>query len=249
MAVIPCPPPTPITTGIVTFSPVVFRATYPEFAGLSNAQLNQAFALAQTILANTCCSRVQDANLRDVLLNLLVAHISFLQYGSNDGGLLLPTFSGIGSIAGATLTVTGVTGGALAVGALLVDTTGVLAAGSVLTALGTGTGGVGTYTVSPSQTVASEAFLVPGAPQITPPPGIVGRISTATEGSVSVAAEFGGNGGPTQDWYTGTRYGAQYWVATAQFRTALYIPAPGGVCGPWGAFGPGYGPGGPGCGC
>lgn len=83
-------------------------------------------------------------------------------------------------------------------------------------------------------------------PNITPPPGIIGHIDTAAEGSVSVAASFGGDGGPTQDWYTSSKYGALYWLMTAAYRTALYIPAParGGFFG-----GGGYGGYGPGCGC
>ncbi len=176
MPVIPCPPPTPIVLGIVTFDPPTFVATYPEFTGMTNGQMAQAFALAQTILNNTCCSLVQDANLRDALLQMLTAHIIFLLYGSNDG-----------------------------------------------------------------------------AGNITPPPGIIGHIDTATEGSVSVAASFGGDGGPTQDWYTSTRYGALYWVATSNFRTFIPIPAPAfGPNGPCAGFGPGgFGGfvGGPGCGC
>jgi hypothetical protein len=59
-----------------------------------------------------------------------------------------------GSIAAATLTVTAVSLGAIAVGAQLLGNN--LAANTVVTALGTGTGGIGTYTVSPSQTVASQ---------------------------------------------------------------------------------------------
>lgn len=55
------------------------------------------------------------------------------------------------SIAGTTMTVSAVASGALAVGDLVVGA----AAGTVITALGTGNGGVGTYTVSPSQTFAS----------------------------------------------------------------------------------------------
>lgn len=166
MAVVPCTT-APIVLGIVTFDPVAFVVLYPQFAGISSALLNQAFALAQTILNNTCCSRVQDANLRDTLLQMLTAHITFLMYGSNDG-----------------------------------------------------------------------------AGTITPPPGITGHIDSATEGTISVAASFGGDGGPTQDWYTSTPFGAMYWVATSQFRTALYIPAPG-------ACGVGYVPPFPvpGCGC
>lgn len=187
MPVVPCPPPTPIVLGIVTFDVSTFLATYPEFTGFatgtaptqSSAKLSASFALAQTILNNTCCSAVQDANLRDTLLQMLTAHITFLLYGSDDG-----------------------------------------------------------------------------AGNVTPPPGIIGHIDTATEGTVSVAASFGGDGGPTQDWYTATRYGALYWVATSNFRTFIPIPAP--AFGPNGAcagFGPGFGAGGfggfvgPGCGC
>jgi hypothetical protein len=59
-----------------------------------------------------------------------------------------------GSITGATLTVTNMSLGTIAVGATLFGT-GILA-GTTIAAQGTGTGGVGTYTVSPSQTVASE---------------------------------------------------------------------------------------------
>jgi hypothetical protein len=88
-----------------------------------------------------------------------------------------------------------------------------------------------------------------GAGNVQPPPGIVGRINTATEGSVSVGAEFGGNGGPTQDWYTSSKYGAQYWVATSQYRTAVYLgPPQSGPNGP-GLGGWNYVVGGPGCGC
>lgn len=65
-----------------------------------------------------------------------------------------------GSIAGTTLTVTAVASGTLAVGQP-VSGAGV-AAGTVITGLGTGTGGTGTYTVNNSQTVASEALTTTG---------------------------------------------------------------------------------------
>lgn len=61
-----------------------------------------------------------------------------------------------GSIAGTTLTVTAVSSGALRVG-LALSGTGVTA-GTTITALGTGTGGAGTYTVSASQTVSSTSI-------------------------------------------------------------------------------------------
>jgi hypothetical protein len=62
----------------------------------------------------------------------------------------------VGSIAGNTLTVTSISLGAIKVGAQLLGNN--LAANSVVTALGTGTGGDGTYTVAPSQTVASQVL-------------------------------------------------------------------------------------------
>lgn len=253
MAVIPCAPVT-ITTGIVTFVPAAFVAAYPEFTGIPAAQLAQCFALATTILNNTCCSRVRDANLRDQLLQMLTAHITFLLYGTNDGGVTFPAFAGVGDVSMGDLIVTGVTlpGAGLAVGSLLKDAAGLFAVGSIVTALGTGTGGVGSYTISPVQTVSPAApFYVPGLPQITPAPGIIGRINTASEGSVSVGAEYGGDGGPNQDWYTSSKYGALYWLQTRGFRTALYLPALGSFPANFPAGYPGYGGAGflPGGGC
>jgi hypothetical protein len=60
------------------------------------------------------------------------------------------------SIAGTTMTVSAVVSGAFAVGRVI-SGTGVTA-GTSITALGTGTGGIGTYTVSQSQTVASTTI-------------------------------------------------------------------------------------------
>ncbi len=59
-----------------------------------------------------------------------------------------------GSLAGQTLTVTGVASGTLSVGEPLVGGPG----GSIITALGTGSGGTGTYTVSIGGTVASGSL-------------------------------------------------------------------------------------------
>ena len=67
-----------------------------------------------------------------------------------------------GSIALATLTVTAVSFGSLGVGSPVLGTG--VAPGTVVTALGTGTGGVGTYSISPSHTVTS-AKLAAGTRQ------------------------------------------------------------------------------------
>jgi hypothetical protein len=64
------------------------------------------------------------------------------------------------SISGTTMTVTAVASGAVSVGQVIKGT-GVTAL-TMITALGTGTGGTGTYTVSTSQTVVSTAITVVG---------------------------------------------------------------------------------------
>lgn len=69
-----------------------------------------------------------------------------------------------GAISGTTLTVSALSTGALAVGQF-VKGAGVTA-DTYITALGTGTGGTGTYTVSNSQTVASEAMTT-NVPNVT----------------------------------------------------------------------------------
>ena len=61
-----------------------------------------------------------------------------------------------GSISGTTLTVTAMTVGTLAVGQVLSNPT--IAMGTTITALGSGTGKTGTYTVNLSQTVASTVI-------------------------------------------------------------------------------------------
>jgi hypothetical protein len=78
---------------------------------------------------------------------------------------LLAAFSGntleasfTGSISGTTLTVSEVASGTIAVGQQLFDLTGGLLATTTITGLGTGIGGLGTYQVSNSQAVASEAM-------------------------------------------------------------------------------------------
>lgn len=61
-----------------------------------------------------------------------------------------------GSISGTTLTITSVTAGSLQVGSVL-EGTGILP-GTTITELGTGTGGIGTYTVNISQIVVSTSL-------------------------------------------------------------------------------------------
>lgn len=53
--------------------------------------------------------------------------------------------------------------------------------------------------------------------------GLVGRISQASEGSVSVSTDMGAQPASAA-WWQQTKYGADFWAATAAFRTARYIP-------------------------
>lgn len=70
--------------------------------------------------------------------------------------------------------------------------------------------------------VAHIAALYAGVNGDSPSP-LVGRINTASEGSVSVAADMGGVPG-TAAWFMQTKYGASYWQATARYRTMRYVP-------------------------
>lgn len=65
----------------------------------------------------------------------------------------------------------------------------------------------------------------------TPASPIVGRITNASEGSVSVATENDYPPGTAQ-WWQQSKYGAAYWAATTTFRRMNYRP------GPRRAFGP-----------
>lgn len=51
---------------------------------------------------------------------------------------------------------------------------------------------------------------------------LVGRISSATEGSVSVSSDYGVLGRNEKFWAQ-TQHGAEYWALTALFRTGVYV--------------------------
>lgn len=55
-----------------------------------------------------------------------------------------------------------------------------------------------------------------------PSPTLVGRITSASEGSVSVSVDNQYPPGDVQ-WYQQTKYGAAYWAATAPYRTMRYV--------------------------
>lgn len=70
----------------------------------------------------------------------------------------------------------------------------------------------------------SQGSPVPGAPQDAN--GLVGRINSASEGSVSVQTTMEYPPGSAQWWMT-TKYGSDYWNATKAYRTMRYRASPG----------------------
>ncbi len=57
-----------------------------------------------------------------------------------------------------------------------------------------------------------------------PPNPLVGRISDATEGSVSVSVDFAST--QSAAWWNQTKYGSLAWAAMAPYRMALYAVPP-----------------------
>jgi len=99
-----------------------------------------------------------------------------------------------GSISGTTLTVTVMQSGTIAVGQAIFGQG--IAQNSVITALGTGSGGVGTYTVSDSQTVASTAINSVASPAIVTGSisGTTLTVSAVTSGTLKIGQTIEGTG-------------------------------------------------------
>jgi uncharacterized protein DUF3383 len=155
--------------------------------------------LAQVQALNAALSITIDGVLKSATIDLAAA-TSF-----SNAGVLIADALGIqgtqaaaftGSITATTLTVSAVSSGALAVGQVIAGAG--VTAGTYITALGTGTGGTGTYAVSDSQSVGSEGMTsfnpavtydsILGAFQINS--GTTGAASTITYGSGALATSL-----------------------------------------------------------
>jgi hypothetical protein len=99
-----------------------------------------------------------------------------------------------GSISGTTLTVSVMQSGTIAVGQAIFGQG--IAQNTVITALGTGSGGVGTYTVSDSQTVASTAINSVASPAIVTGSisGTTLTVSAVTSGTLKIGQTIEGTG-------------------------------------------------------
>lgn len=100
---------------------------------------------------------------------------------------------------------------------------------------------IGTLTAPKDASGNPTSGISPAPPIASQAAPLVGRINTASEGSVSVGADMGeaNAGSPSQAWYMQTEWGATYWALTAQFRTARYVALRPILPGP---FYPGFGP-------
>jgi hypothetical protein len=99
-----------------------------------------------------------------------------------------------GSISTTTLTVTSVLSGTIAVGQAIFGNN--VLQNTVITALGTGTGGVGTYTVSKSQTTASTTINSVASPAIVTGAisGTTLTVSAVTSGTLKIGQTIEGAG-------------------------------------------------------
>lgn len=71
--------------------------------------------------------------------------------------------------------------------------------------------------------------------------GLVGRITSASEGTVSLGVQGDLGGGMGAGYYQQTEYGWLYWLATASYRTARYVAPPQRVTNPFARlYGRGY---------
>ena len=122
----------------VVFNPAHFKGIYPQFAGISDTQLEWFFKKSEQILDNSENSCI-DEDTRLIWFYLLVAHYAQLQTQIQSGN------------------------------------------------------------------------------------SAVGRISSATEGSVSVSLDYPTSAVGREKWFNQTPHGAEYWMMTAPYRTGLYV--------------------------
>jgi len=101
---------------------------------------------------------------------------TLIQTGLNGSPSTLASFTGV--IAATTLTVSAASGAPLAIGQTLVGAG--VTAGTRITALGTGTGGNGTYTINNSQSISSEAMTTQPTPVVVTYDSVSGAFNVAS---------------------------------------------------------------------
>jgi len=166
--------------------------TFPAATGTVLLDPNTAFTGVTTF---ETISATGDISGRTINASGSITVGSYL-YGNSTGQFKIPAgttaqragaFNGTGSISGTTLSVSVVNSGTLYVGAVISGAG--ITADTRITAFGTGTGGAGTYTVTPSQTVASVVIVD------TPVTGMMRFNSTLTTFEGYNGSQWGSIGG------------------------------------------------------
>lgn len=87
----------------VTFDPTAFKAGFPAFANVPDAQLNAWFGQAGLLFANSTSNPAFPTGTMPTLFNLLVAHIGLLQSQVDASGNIIPGGGGrVGVVTNAT---------------------------------------------------------------------------------------------------------------------------------------------------
>lgn len=208
-----------------TWESMQFTGTGGQFLvacnGVDNEQVWTGTQWAQNTASFTGSITGTTLTITAVASGSIVPGIQLFGTGVTIGTKLATTAVNItGSISGTTLTVTAVSGGTIGVGLVLSGST--VVSGTTITALGTGTGGAGTYTVSISQSVASGPLYLNNS-------GIGGTGTYILDTSQTVASTptmtqnallmTGRTGGPfAQIWgYKNRIYGVQSSSMTAWY--------------------------------
>lgn len=161
----------PLPTGANTSSTVVYSMTGDYSAGNPNYKSNGVLDTRTPLVRSV--NAPQDADSAFAPGNTITFTGYYPVYYGIYGTSTKPTSSQIasainvgftGSISGTTLTVTSVSSGTIAVGMALFGTN--ISIGTIITALGSGSGGAGTYTINNSQTVSSTS--ISAAKKVTP---------------------------------------------------------------------------------
>lgn len=147
--------------------------TYASFGSTTGGPLGPTLTLPNGWNAEACFM-----NEIVVTLNNQPNVGDLVTYGTTTGALssMPATASFTGAMSTTTLTVSAITSGQLGIGSLVTGA-GVLP-GTYITALGTGLGGTGTYTINNSQTVSSEAMTANSIPRTAA--SVTGSIATTT---------------------------------------------------------------------
>lgn len=84
---------------------------------------------------------------------------------------------------------------------------------------------VQSQTVLLSLALAHLCFIYLGT-NTQPSAQVVGRINSASEGSVAVTTDYGANVSQSEAFWTQSKYGALYFQMTSVYRVMRYIPNP-----------------------